>query len=287
MSWAIVGCGYVGERLLVELSARGERVVATTRNPERAAALGPAARVVDPRDAEALARLLPPEAVVVDSVPTDPERGPHMDALLAACAHAGAQRIVYLSSTGVYGVPAGTSPGTWIDEETPVTPTTLRGRARAEEEDRLFAGAAWTGIEALALRIAAIYGPGRGVQERLLKGNYRIVEAGGGFVSRIHVDDLVQVILAAGRVRPLPRSVYLVADDEPTTVRAHADGVAALLGLPPPDSVPPESASVVTVEMQTGGRRVRNERMKRELGISLRYPSWREGFAAILRLRSR
>ena len=283
MSWAIVGCGYVGERLLAALAARGEEVVATTREPERAAALGPAARVVDPRDAEALARVLPPQSVVVDSVPTDPERGPHMDAMLAACAHAGAQRIVYLSSTGVYAVP----PGTWIDEETPAEPTTLRGRARAEEERRLFAGAAWAGIEAVALRIAAIYGPGRGVQERLLKGNYRIVDEGGGFVSRIHVDDLVQVILAAGAVRPLLRSFYLVADDEPTTVRAHADGVAALLGLPPPQSVPPTSASVVTVEMQIGGRRVRNARMKSELGVSLRYPSWREGFAAILRLRSR
>jgi nucleoside-diphosphate-sugar epimerase len=283
VSWAIVGCGYVGERLLAALALAGEEVVATTRNPERAAALGPAARVVDPRDPEALARVIPREAVVIDSVPTDPERGPHMDALLAACANAAVRRIVYLSSTGVYGAQS----GAWVDEDTPVAPPTLRGRARAEEENRLFGGAAWTGVEAVALRIAAIYGPGRGVQERLLKGNYRIVDDGGGFISRIHVDDLVQVVLAAGKVRPLPRSVYVVADDEPTTVRAHADGVAALLGLPPPESVPPSSASAVTVEMQTGGRRVRNERMKRELGVSLRYPSWREGLAAILRTRSR
>lgn len=283
MSWAIVGCGYVGERLLAALAARGEEVIATTRNPERAAALGSAARVVDPRDPAALERVLAPGSVVVDSVPTDPERGPHMDALLAACARAQVQRIVYLSSTGVYGV----QPASWIDEDSPVAPPTFRGRARAEEEQRLFAGATWAGVEAVALRIAAIYGPGRGVQERLLKGNYRVVEDGGGFISRIHVDDLVQVILAAGTVRPLPRAVYVVADDEPTTVRAHADGVAALLGLPPPQSVPPTSASMITVEMQTGGRRVRNERMVRELGVSLRYPSWREGFAAILRPRSR
>jgi nucleoside-diphosphate-sugar epimerase len=125
------------------------------------------------------------------------------------------------------------------------------------------------------------------VQERLLKGSYRVVDEGGGFISRIHVDDLVEVIVAVGTVRPLLRPVYVVADDEPTTVRAHADGVAALLGLPPPESVPPGTASVVTVEMQTRGHRVRNERMKRELGVSLRYPSWREGLAAILRLRSR
>lgn len=283
MSWAIVGCGYVGERLLAALAARGDEVIATTRNPERAVALGSAARVVDPRDAAALECVLAPGSVVVDSVPTDPERGPHMDALLAACARAQVQRIVYLSSTSVYGA----QPASWIDEDSPVAPPTFRGRARADEEERLFAGAAWAGVEAVALRIAAIYGPGRGVQERLLKGNYRVVEDGGGFISRIHVDDLVQVILAAGTVRPLPRAVYVVADDEPTTVRAHADGVAALLGLPPPQSVPPSSASMITVEMQTGGRRVRNERMVRELGVSLRYPSWREGFAAILRPRSR
>jgi len=278
VTWAIVGCGYVGERLLAALAARGEPVVATTRRPERAAALGPTAVTVDPYDAEALARVLPEHAVVVDSVPTDPEHGPHTDPLLAACAHARTRRIIYLSATSVYRA----HPDGWIDEDTPVAPDTLRGRARADEEDRLFTGAAWAGIEAVALRIAAIYGPGRGVHERIRTGGYRIVDEGAGMVSRIHVDDLVQVILAAGTTQPLRRAVYVVADDEPATVRTHADGVAALLGLAPPPSIPRAEASPLTAEMQGGGRRVRNERMKTELCVELRYPTWREGMAAIL-----
>ena len=280
MSWVIVGCGYVGERLLSRLTRSGANVVATTRSPARAAALGPAARVADPRDQAALAGLIPAGAVVVDSVPPDAEKGPHAPALLAACAKAGARRIIYLSATSVYG-PQECGP-VWIDEATPAVPDQPRGRARLAAEEAMFAGAAAAGMDAIALRIAAIYGPGRGVHERIRAGTYHIVDAGSGFVSRIHVDDLVSVIIAAARVRPVVRPIYVVADDEPTTVRDHADGVAAALGLPPPPSIPWAQAPAPIVEMQTAGRRIANARMKGELGVTLGFPSWREGLRAIL-----
>ena len=90
--WAILGCGYVGARLLVALEGAGESVIATTRQTARAAALGPSARVVDVRDADALASVLSPGVVIVDSIPTDASAGPHMGAVVAAAARAGAAR---------------------------------------------------------------------------------------------------------------------------------------------------------------------------------------------------
>jgi nucleoside-diphosphate-sugar epimerase len=275
MSWTIVGCGYVGERLARRLRDGGETVVATTRRPDRAAELGRAgiaAEVVDPYRVDELGRVIAAGAVVVDSVPTDEARGPHLPAVVRGAHAAGARRIVYLSATSVYGRAA---EGAWVNEDTPV-----RESPRLAEERALAAAPA--PLEGVALRIAAIYGPGRGVHERLRAGSYRIVGAGDGFVSRIHVDDLVSAIVAAGTVAPLLRPAYTVADDEPTTSRAHADGAAALLGLPPPPSVPLDSVPAHVAEMHLGNRRVSNARMKAELGVELRYPSWREGLRAVL-----
>jgi nucleoside-diphosphate-sugar epimerase len=272
MGWTILGCGYTGERLAAALLARGERVIATSRSPERAAELsrlGVDGRVVDPRDAVALAAVLEPGDLVVDSVPVDP-RGPHTPALVEAAARVRPARMVYLSSTGVYGVPG------WIDEDTPARPTRDDGRARLAEEGPLRA----SGLSVVVLRIAAIYGPGRGLAERLRAGTYRVIGDGATYVSRIHVDDLVAVILAAATHPAPPRDVYVVADDAPATVREHADGVAAALGLPPPPSIAAESAPPIAVEMQTADRRIRNARMKAELGVVLRYPSWRDGVGA-------
>jgi nucleoside-diphosphate-sugar epimerase len=256
----ILGCGYVGERLAAALRARGECVVPTSRSPERAARLG--GRAVDPRDPASIAAALEPGDLVIDSVPTD-ARGPHTPALIAASARARPRRVVYLSSTGVYGARGR------IDEDTPAVPTTEAGRARLAEEEPLRA----SGLDVVVLRVAAIYGPGRGVEERLRAGTYRVIGDGSGYTSRIHVDDLVGVIVAAA-THPAPSPLYVVADDTPTTARAHADAVAAALGLPPPPSIPPEEASAAAVAMLTADRRVSNARMKADLGVVLRHPSW-------------
>jgi nucleoside-diphosphate-sugar epimerase len=261
--WVILGCGYTGERLAARLLAAGARVVATSRSAERAAALsraGPEGRVVDPRDPASIADVLEPGDRVVDSVPTDP-RGPHTPALVAAAACVRPARVVYLSSTGVYGARG------WIDEDTPAAPVTAAGRARLAEEAPLRS----SDLSVVVLRVAAIHGPGRGVAERIRAGTYRVVGDGAGHVSRIHVEDLVSVIVAAATHPAPPRDVYVVADDAPTTVRAHADRVAAALGLPSPPSIPASEAPPLLVEMQTADRRVRNARVKTELGVVLRH----------------
>jgi nucleoside-diphosphate-sugar epimerase len=284
VTWVILGCGYTGERLARLLLAGGERVIATQRSETAAGALGtrlPGAqtRVVDVFDAATLAGWLPAGAIVVDSVPPDLERGPHGAHVARALADAGGGRVVYLSSTGVY--PRGD--GAWVDEDTLTAPEGARGLARIVEEDVYFAAARTVGgaaVEAVALRVAAIYGPGRGVQERLRAGSYRVPGDGQNFVSRIHVDDLARTIVAAGRVMPLLRRVYVVGDDDPCRAREHADGVAALLGLSAPASVPMAELTPLAAELGGANRRIRNTRLKAELGVELAYPSWREGVRA-------
>ena len=265
MRWVIVGCGYVGERLRTALA--GESVVGTTRSLQRAALL----QLADPYQPDTIGLLA--NDIVVDSVPTDPERGRHMPALAAAARRASVRRIIYLSATSVYGP----GDGGWVDEDTPPRPASARGRARLAEEEAL----RQSGVSSVSLRIAAIYGPGRGVHERIRAGTHQVYGTGQTFLSRIHVDDLVSVIVAAGRARNVSPT-YVVADDTPATSREVADGVAEMLGLPPPPSVPEADAPADLAEMLLSNRRIRNARMKAELGLTLRYPSWREGTAAIV-----
>jgi nucleoside-diphosphate-sugar epimerase len=268
MRWVIVGCGYVGERLARAVAPTA--VLATTRSPARASALPAPAIVADPYRPETI----PFSAgdVVVSSVPAEPG-SPHVGALAAAARAAGVARIIYLSATSVYGP----GDGGWVDEDTPAVGTSPRARARLAEEAELAA----CGVPGVSLRIAAIYGPGRGIHERIRAGAHRVYGDGEGFSSRIHVTDLVAVIRAAGEAaRPSP--TYVVGDDEPCTSRAHADGVADMLGLPRPPSVPLSEVPPLAAEMFLSNRRIRNARMKAELGVRLRFPSWREGLAAIL-----
>src|SRR5690606_21159385 len=133
-------------------------------------------------------------------------------ALAAELRRAHAPRVVYLSSTG--GYPPGD--GGWVDEDTAPAPTSDHGRRRREAAQTLVAGLAPL---AVALRAAAIYGPGRGVHARLRAGSYRVLGPGTGWVSRIQVDDLVAAILAAASIATLPASIINVADARPTTAR--------------------------------------------------------------------
>lgn len=274
--WVILGCGYTGARLAARLVAEGARVVATRRSEADARALAARVPGIEPRVAdlarpETLDGWIPRGAIVVDSAPPGAPGGEHH--LVAAAACAGAARLVYLSSTGVYA-PAG---GAWVDESFATEPAGERGRARLAAETALLESAAAASLEAVSLRIAGIYGPGRGVHARIARGDYRVLGAGDRMVSRIHVDDLAAAIVAAGTADPLSSRIYNVADDAPTTSRAHADGVAALLGLPPPPSLPPEQASAAARAMLGADRKIDNGRLVRELGVRLRHPSWQEG----------
>lgn len=290
--WAIIGCGYTGTRLARSLLAAGASVHATRRTPDATRALRdeladvadgrlstlPLDLAVDAAEAGQLAAWLPAGALIVDAAP--PVLGDTSgESHLVACARTReARRIVYVSSTGVY--PPGD--GSWTDEDAPVGPASDQGQARLAAERAILDAARNRAIETVALRAAGIYGPGRGVPTRLHQGTYRIIGDGDTFVSRIHVDDLVAVILAAAAVPSLPREVYNVADDEPETSRAYAFAVADILGVPRPPFVPASAVDPWISSMMRANRRIANQRVKQELGVALAYPTWREGLAQVM-----
>jgi nucleoside-diphosphate-sugar epimerase len=280
--WLLVGCGYTGTRLARRLLAAGAQVVATRRTQEGATRTdaeldGAHVRVADLLEPGTLDRLVPPSAIIVHTAPPGTAASVGEENLVAAAAAARARRIVYVSSTGVYGRGTGNS----IDERAPVAPSGPMGQRRLEAESALLAAAARAGLPAVSLRAAAIYGPGRGSHVSIAAGTHRVPDT-AGFVSRIHVDDLGSAILAAALAETLPHAIYNVADDEPTQARSFADAVAEVLGVPPPPTVAPDQSSPAARELLGGDRRISNRRLVEELGVELAYPTWREGLRQAL-----
>jgi nucleoside-diphosphate-sugar epimerase len=175
-------------------------------------------------------------------------------------------RVVYLSTTGVYGNVRE------VNETTPAAPATERQRLRLEAEQAVLRGA-W---QSLILRPAAIYGPGRGAHVALREGRFPLAGEGSNFISRIHVDDLAA--LAAKALRSEITGAYPVADQEPCTSREIAEFSARLLGVPMPPSVTAADLS----ETRRSDRRVDGSAIFRLLGVELRYPSFRQGIPAAL-----
>jgi nucleoside-diphosphate-sugar epimerase len=264
-SWLVLGCGYTGTVLARELVRRGEPVTITRRTADTAERLAGELGVrgvrVDLAEPATLAGLISPGTIVVCLAPPGGDPAGEIHALVDA---AGAARIVYVSSTGVYAP----GQGAWVDESWPLAPTTRAGRARLDAERALAGAASW-----IALRPAGIYGPGRGLVDRIRAGNYRIVGDGTSHVSRIHVDDLVAAIIAAGT--STLGGFINVADDDPAPVGEVADAVAASLGLPPPPRVSPATVDPEIAGMLMADRRIANARLVTELGVRLRHPSWR------------
>ncbi|MFP2912550.1 NAD-dependent epimerase/dehydratase family protein [Pyxidicoccus sp. 3LFB2] len=177
---------------------------------------------------------------------------------------------MYLSSTGVYGGARG-----HVDEDTPVEPASPSARARIEAESR------YLSLGAVVLRIAGIYGPERSTLARLLAGAVRLPEEGGGRISRIHVDDLVEAIRVALQWGE-PGAFYCVADDRPAPQAETVAWLCAQLGMPLPPRVPLDSLH----ESLRGDRAVSNARLK-TLGWRPRYPDYMAGFTALLEAEGR
>ena len=182
----------------------------------------------------------------------------------------------YLSTVGVYG----DRQGGWVDETSELSPSTERGQRRADAE------ASWQAIEGLPVhifRLPGIYGPGSNQLVSLLEGKARRIVKPGQVFSRIHLDDIATT-LRASIDQPNPGQIYNVCDDEaaaPQDVVAYAAG---LLGLEPPPEVAFDEAEMSPMgrSFYAESKRVSNRRMKEELGVKLRYPTYREGLTALL-----
>jgi nucleoside-diphosphate-sugar epimerase len=246
----ILGCGFTGQRVARRFLDQGARVLATTRDPHRLAGLG-----VEIVELDAIPASLSRGALVLHSIPPAGPSG-----LLDLLGDKPA-RLVYLSSTAVYGAE------TIVDEATPVDPSTDPARRRIAVEKGVLSGP-WS---SLVLRPAAIYGPGRGAHERIRRGEYNF---SGNIVSRIHVDDLAAHVEAA--LRSTVTGAYPVADEEPCTSREISEFCANLLGIPAPLGGPPGKRG------SAANRRVDGSAIRRLLGITLQYPSFRVGIPASL-----
>jgi nucleoside-diphosphate-sugar epimerase len=269
-----LGHGYAAGRLAASLG--GWRVLGTTRSAAKAAAMQAAGvEAVDWADAAAVEAAIGAAEHVLVSLPPDAAGDPVLARHGPALAAARPAWVGYLSTTGVYG----DRQGGWVDEESALAPVNDRGRWRVAAE------AAWqaSGLPVQVFRLAGIYGPGRSVFDRLREGRAQRVVKPGQVFSRIHVDDLAQV-LRASMARPAPGRVYNVADDEaapPQDVIAYA---AELLGVPVPPGVPLAAAelSPMARSFYAESKRVVNRRIKQELGVTLAYPDYRVGLRAIL-----
>jgi len=284
-----LGLGYCAQHYVAEFGTRFDHIVGTSRTPEGAAALG--SRELGGRRVEMLtfdgaaaspalvAAVAQADALLISAAPD--ERGDPVLAVLgdAIAAAPRLSSIVLLSTVGVYGDHA----GGWVDES--VTPDPDRARAR----ERIAAEHAWKafgerrGIPVAVLRLSGIYGPGRNPLVNLRREQARNIDKPGQVFNRIHVEDIAQAIEAAFAQRA--DGVFNITDDEPTPPGEPIVFAAGLLGLAPPHAVPFAQAlpamSPMAASFYAESRRVRNERMKRVLGVRLRYPSYREGLRAL------
>jgi len=193
--------------------------------------------------------------------------------------------IVYLSTIGVYGDRG----GAWVDEQTPAQPHTARARNRLAAERRWQDFGIHHGLSVAILRLAGIYGPQRNALVQVARGQARRIVKPGQIFNRIHVGDIAQAIAAAFARKVT--GIFNVADDEPSSPEDPILFAAKLLGRKPPPPVPfidvAPSMSPLALSFWQECRRVRNDKLKRELGVTLKYPTYREGLRALFGTENR
>ena len=274
------GHGYSARALAKRLLPQGWHIIGTTRSTEKFDEI--AASGVEPLlwPGTDMAPLLGRVRHVLVSAGPGPEGDPVLAALssqmTAAAAHL--DWLGYLSTTGVYG----DHQGGWVDETTPLAPSTRRGQARVEAE------AAWQAIPDLPLhifRLAGIYGPGRGPFAKVRSGTARRIIKSGQVFSRIHVDDIAQALELSIR-RPVPGSIYNLCDDDPAPPQDVIGHAARLLEMPMPPAVQFETAEMTPMarSFYAESKKVRNDQAKAALGWQPRYPDYKTGLAAMLAL---
>lgn len=285
----ILGCGHIGRRVARHYLERGEPLLGLVRSAESASSLegdGIPAVALDiqtgslaqvPLKGERVFHCAPPPSQGVEDGLTR--------RLLSAFGKQGQpKRLVYLSTTGVYG----DCGGAWVDETHPPCPAVDRARRRWDAEQALRAWSDDVGSELLILRVAGIYGPGRLPLERIRRGLPLVREEEAPYSNRIHSDDLVRVCISAMDRGPAG-AVYNVCDGSPSTMTDYFKRVADHAGLPRPPTISLNEAegklSAGMMSYMRESRRLSNRKLIEGLGLELLFPTLEAGLRAVPRDR--
>ena len=283
MSKLVLGCGYLGSRVVHRWRTADEEVHVVTRSSDHARRLrdeGCRAIVADVTEPNTLDNL-PAAETVLYAVGHDPASGESKQELyvsgLAAVIDALPEaigRLIYISSTGVFGQ----SDGSWVDEASPCEPQRESARAILAAE-QLLRGSRFAS-RSIILRLAGIYGPGRIPRRGQFEAGEPISVEPEAWLNLIHVLDAAEVVLATERKGRSP-GTYIVSDGNPLLRRAFYEELARLMDLPPPRFAE-TGASAASGGNGPSGKRVSNAKMRDELDVRLRYPSYREGLRMIV-----
>jgi nucleoside-diphosphate-sugar epimerase len=294
----VFGLGYSARAVVAHMRPRLEAVWGTTRDPgkfreiERLGATplqfnqagqGPSSSPSQATGEEppehALSAALASADHVLVSIAPDEDGDPVLNRHGADLAAIRPKSLIYLSTVGVYGDHG----GAWVDEASECRPVSRRSRQRVEAETAWRVFSESTGVPVAIIRLSGIYGPGRGPFEKIRKGTARRVIKPDQVFNRIHAEDIAAITEAA--LLRCADGIFNGTDDEPAPPQDVLAYAAKLLGVPPPPEVAFEDAEFTPMARTFYGenKRVRNDRIKRELGVPLRYPTYREGLAAVLR----
>lgn len=282
----IVGCGYVGLPVGAEMAKAGHEVLGLRRSQSaegelRTAGIHPV--LADITDPASLRQLPGPFDWIVNCTAAGgggPEeyRRVYVEGtrnLLSWLADHPPRRLVYTSSTGVYGQ----NDSSWVTEESPTLPAAPTGRVLLEAEQLLLQAHHAAGFPAMVLRLAGIYGPGRGYWlKQFLAGQATLDGDGSRYLNMIHRDDVGGALMAALE-RGQPGEIYNVVDDEPVAQKDLFHWLSETLGQPMPPPAPQDDSPR---KRGATNKRISNQKLKEQLGYSMRFPTFREGFGAEL-----
>ena len=270
-----IGYGFSARALAPVLQNLGWSITGTTRNPARVPEMlaEQVVPIIWPGD-DLYAALSNASHLLISAAPST--QGDPFLGTIDLAAHKFSW-VGYLSTTGVYG----NHDGAWVDETALLNPTTKRGQYRVQAE------AAWiaTALPVHIFRLAGIYGPGRGPFSKVRNGTARRIIKPGQMFSRIHADDIAQV-LAASISQPRPGAIYNLCDDDPAPPQDVLAYAAQLLNMPLPPKVDFALAEMTAMarSFYAENKRVRNNLIKSELNIALKYPSYKDGLQSLLEL---
>lgn len=278
----IFGFGYTAKELAPKLIAQGFKVIGTSRKPDEQKYDHLGIKLIDFYSADIESDLSPATHLLICIPPTpilnDIVLIKYSDLIKKQAPHL--KWIGYLSSTGVYGH----HEGLWVNEESECVPHTSTGIARLKAEQAWYSFAKKHQLPLHIFRLSGIYGPGRNVLERLMKGKKLSIYKENQLFSRIHVEDIVATLLASIQL-PNPLSIYNVSDDEPAPAHVLDQFAAQLLHRAPLPLIPFSEAHLSPMEQEfyANNRRVSNLKIKKELQVVLKYPTYKEGLTQIWR----